>query len=145
MVCTYDNWLALMNSLIGSRLNTEGQLGRLCGRLVLSLCLGRQVHANVLHQPLLRFRTCQLQTTGISLLPRRARRHCQLIRGCSLPSHVLGCILPIFSPFFPVFCAFSPSCRDGSNEPQAGTQGQETAGTPARRLILAVRRGWEAD
>ena len=59
MVCTYDNWLALMNSLIGNRLNTEGQLGRLCGRLVLSLCLGRQVHANVLHQPLLRFRTCQ--------------------------------------------------------------------------------------
>ena len=56
------------------------------------------------------------------------------------PSHVLGRISPIFSPLFPVFCAFSPSCRGGSNEPQARTQGQETAGRPARRLILAVRR-----
>ena len=64
MVCTYDNWLALMNSLIGNRLKAEGQLGRLCGRLVLSLCLGRQVHANVLHQPLLRFRTCQGKPRG---------------------------------------------------------------------------------
>ena len=45
------------------------------------------------------------------------------------PSHVLDRISPIFSPFPPVFCAFSPSRRDGSNEPQAGTQGQETAGT----------------
>ena len=27
-----------------------------------------------------------------------------------------------FSPLFPVFCAFSPSRRDGSNDPQAGTQ-----------------------
>ena len=25
------------------------------------------------------------------------------------PSHVLGRISPIFSPLFPVFCAFSPS------------------------------------
>ena len=25
------------------------------------------------------------------------------------PSHLLGRISPIFSPFFPVFCAFSPS------------------------------------
>ena len=41
-------------------------------------------------------------------------------------SHVLGCISPIFSPFFPIFCAFSTSRRGGSNEPQAGTQGQET-------------------
>ena len=46
-------------SLVGNRLKAEGQLGRLRGGLVLSLCLGRQVHANVLHQPLLRFRTCQ--------------------------------------------------------------------------------------
>ena len=45
----------------------------------------------------------------------------------SLPSHFLGRISPIFPPFFPVFCAFSPSRRGGSNEPQAGTQGQETA------------------
>ena len=39
------------------------------------------------------------------------------------PLHVLGRISPIFSPFFLVFCAFSPSRRGGSNEPQAGTQG----------------------
>ena len=45
------------------------------------------------------------------------------------PSHLLDRISPIFSPFFLVFCAFSPPRRDGSNEPQAGTQGQETAGT----------------
>ena len=43
------------------------------------------------------------------------------------PSHVLGRISPIFSPFFPVFCAFSPSHRGGSNGLQAGTRGQETA------------------
>ena len=35
--------------------------------------------------------------------------------------HFLGRISPIFSPFFPVFCAFSPSRRGGSNKPQAGT------------------------
>eukprot|EP01045_Picozoa_sp_COSAG04_P001272 COSAG04_NODE_41_length_32679_cov_14.847238_23_plen_681_part_00 len=35
------------------------------------------------------------------------------------PLHVLGRISPIFPPFFPVFCAFSPSRRGGSNEPQA--------------------------
>ena len=45
------------------------------------------------------------------------------------PSRFLGCISPIFSPFFLVFCAFSPPRQDGSNEPQAGIQGQETAGT----------------
>ena len=44
------------------------------------------------------------------------------------PSRVLGRISPIFSPFCPVFCAFVPSCRGGSNESQARTQGQETAG-----------------
>ena len=44
------------------------------------------------------------------------------------PSHLLDRISPIFAPFFLVFCAFSPARRDGSNEPQAGTQGQETAG-----------------
>ena len=38
-----------------------------------------------------------------------------------------------FPPFFLVFCAFSPSRRGGSNEPQAGTQGQETAGKRAKR------------
>ena len=49
------------------------------------------------------------------------------------PSHLLGHISPIFAPFFPVFCAFSPPGRDGSNEPQAGTQGQETAGKGTKR------------
>ena len=53
-----------VTSLIGNRLKAEGQLGRLRGGLVLSLCLGRQVHANVLHQPLLRFRTCQGKPRG---------------------------------------------------------------------------------
>ena len=33
-----------------------------------------------------------------------------------------------FAPVFSRFCAFSPPRRGGSNEPQAGTQGQETAG-----------------
>ena len=47
--------------------------------------------------------------------------------------HLLGRISPISPSFFLVFCAFSPSRRDGSNEPQAGTQGQETAGTRAKR------------
>ena len=42
------------------------------------------------------------------------------------PSHVLDRISPIFPPFFPIFCAFSPSRRGSFNEPQAGTQGQET-------------------
>ena len=46
-------------------------------------------------------------------------------------THLLGRISPIFSPFFPVFCAFSPSRRGGSTVPQAGTQGQETAAAAA--------------
>ena len=51
------------------------------------------------------------------------------------PLHVLGRISPIFPPFFPVFCAFSPSRRGGSNEPQAGAQGQETvARAPKHRF-----------
>ena len=61
------------------------------------------------------------------------------------PSHVLGRISPIFSPFFPVFCAFSPSRRGGSNEPQAGTQGQETVarGSKHRFSGLANSGCWE--
>ena len=55
------------------------------------------------------------------------------------PSHLLDHISPIFPPFFPVFCAFSPPRRDGSNEPQAGTQGQETAGTRTKRGELPLR------
>ena len=42
------------------------------------------------------------------------------------PSRLLDRISPISSPFFPVFCAFSPSRRGGSNEPKTGIQGQET-------------------
>ena len=42
------------------------------------------------------------------------------------PSHLLGRISPISPSFSPALCAFSPSRRGGSNEPQAGTQGQET-------------------
>jgi len=52
------------------------------------------------------------------------------------PSHLLDRVSPIFSPFFLVFCAFSPSGRDGSNEPQAGTQGQETAGASTKTRDL---------
>ena len=48
--------------------------------------------------------------------------------------HSFGHISPISPPFFLVFCAFSPSRRDGSNEPQAGIQGQETAGKSSRVL-----------
>ena len=43
---------------------------------------------------------------------------------------------PFFPPFPPVFCAFSPSGQDGSNEPQAGTQGQETADKGAKTREL---------
>ena len=46
---------------------------------------------------------------------------------CAAP--VLDHISPIFPPFFLVFCVFSPSRPGGSSEPQAGTQGQEIAGT----------------
>ena len=60
------------------------------------------------------------------------------------PSRVLGRISPILPPFFPVFCAFSPSRRGGSNEPQAGTQGQETAGEPPRGVFdSGPQRLWE--
>ena len=61
------------------------------------------------------------------------------------PLHVLGRISPIFSPFFPVFCAFSPSRRGGSNELQAGTQGQGTvARAPKHRFSgLANSECWE--
>ncbi len=52
------------------------------------------------------------------------------------PSHLSGHISPIFSPFFLAFCAFSPSRRGGSNGPQAGTQGRETAGTGVQTPFL---------
>ena len=68
------------------------------------------------------------------------------------PPHLLDRISPIFSPFFPVFCACSPSRRGGSNEPQAGTQGRETAGAGAQTagntvlpvgLTPGVRNAWQ--
>ena len=48
---------------------------------------------------------------------------------CPVPSlfTLLRPFLAHFPPKTSVFCAFSPSRRDGSNEPQAGTQAQETA------------------
>eukprot|EP01045_Picozoa_sp_COSAG04_P038754 COSAG04_NODE_10530_length_770_cov_3.111773_1_plen_157_part_10 len=46
-------------------------------------------------------------------------------------SHSLGHISAISFPFFLVFCAFSPPRRDGSNEPQAGTQGSVAASPEA--------------
>ena len=51
-------------------------------------------------------------------------RVCQVIPPVLSLFTLLRPISPIFSAFFPVFCAFSPPRRDGSNEPQAGTQGQ---------------------
>ena len=61
------------------------------------------------------------------------------------PLHVLGRISPIFSPFFPVFCAFSPSRRGGSNEPKTGIQDQETASrAPKHRFSGLANSGcWE--
>ena len=65
-------------------------------------------------------------------LVRELRRNHQVI---PTPLHVLGRISAIFSPFSPVFCAFSPSRRGGSNKPQAGAQGQETvARAPKHRF-----------
>ena len=55
------------------------------------------------------------------------------------PSHLLDRISPISSPFF---SRFSPSRRGGSNEPQAGTQGQETAGTGVQTAGNTVSPGW---
>ena len=65
-----------------------------------------------------------------------------MVKVIPTPSHVLGRISPIFSPFFPVFCAFSPSRRGGSNEPQAGAQGQETvARAPKHRFAGPANSG----
>jgi len=53
------------------------------------------------------------------------------------PAHFLRPYLAHFPPrFFPLFCAFSPSRRDGSNEPQAGTQGQETVARGSEQPFL---------
>ena len=58
------------------------------------------------------------------------------------PSRVLGRISPIFPPFFPVFCAFSPSRRGGSNEPKTGTQGHETVSrAPKQRFSGLANSG----
>ena len=58
------------------------------------------------------------------------------------PLHVLGRISPIFPPFFPVFCAFSPSRRGGSNEPKTGIQGQETVSrAPKHRFAGPANSG----
>ena len=73
-----------------------------------------------------------LRTTcggGLNLICPSPRLHCL---------HCFTLLRPYlahFFPFFPVFCAFSPSRRGGSNEPQAGTQGQETAGKPPRGVF----------
>ena len=48
------------------------------------------------------------------------------------PLHVLGRISPIFPPFFPVFCAFSPSRRGGSKSPGPRDSGKG-AQTPFHR------------
>ena len=63
--------------------------------------------------------------------PAAARR--QVIPPVPSLSTLLRPYLAHFPPFSFVFCAFSPSRRGGSNEPQARTQGQETTGTRAKR------------
>jgi len=70
------------------------------------------------------------ETTLSKCVPLGKKHHLPPLLCPFLCSHFLGRISPIFPRFSPVFCAFSPSRRGGSNEPQAGTQGQETAGTP---------------
>ena len=53
-----------------------------------------------------------------------------------LPRWIVTRFRMYLAHLFPVFCAFSTSRRGGSNEPQAGTQGQETAGkTRGDRLL----------
>ena len=69
------------------------------------------------------------------------RRAVDYIQVIPTPSHHLGCISLIPPPFFLVFCAFSPPRRDGSNEPQARTQGQETAGTGVQAVGNTVSPG----
>ena len=58
------------------------------------------------------------------------------------PSHLLDRIWPISSPKIPVFCAFSPPRRDGSNEPKTGIQGQETVSrAPKHRFAGLANSG----
>ena len=58
-----------------------------------------------------------------------------------LRPHRIGRISPISSLSFPVFCAFSPPRRGGSNEPQAGTQDRETVARGSELTPAACRRG----
>ena len=60
------------------------------------------------------------------------------------PLHVLGRISPIFFPFFPFFARFH-RLAERSNEPLAGTQGQETvARAPKHRFSGLANSGcWE--
>ena len=58
------------------------------------------------------------------------------------PSRLLDRISPIFPPFFPVFCVFSPSRRGGANEPKTGIQGQETVSrAPKHRFAGLANSG----
>ena len=61
-----------------------------------------------------------------------------MVKVIPTPLHVLGRISPICFPFFPVFCAFSPSRRGGSNEPQTGTQGQATVATAPKHRFAGL-------
>ena len=51
------------------------------------------------------------------------------------PLHVLDRISPIFPPFFPVFCAFSPS-RRGSSNAASRNPGPRNIGKGVRTLSL---------
>ena len=58
------------------------------------------------------------------------------------PSHLLDRISPISSPKIPVFCAFSPPRRGGSNKPKTGIQGQETVSrAPKHRFAGPANSG----
>ena len=93
---------------------------------------GRLLIVAIIEEKSLLNRVLRSDDGGSSWLPSNS------IQVIPAPSHVLDRISPIFPPFFPAFCAFSPPGRDGSNEPQPRTQGQEAAGTGVQTVGNAV-------
>ena len=58
------------------------------------------------------------------------------------PKGCLGALDTASWPWAPILGSLEPPRRDGSNEPQAGTQGQETAGTGVQTAGNTVSPGW---
>ena len=84
-----------------------------------------------------------VEACGLGDHPPRTEPNRQVIP--PLPS-LFTLLRPYLAQFFPVsprFCAFSLPRRHGSNEPQAGTQGQETAARAPRAENSALRRATE--